>query len=42
MIDLRSLMILALAAAVLFLGYQYYLSRQNVVEINLPSVSIGR
>jgi hypothetical protein len=38
----RNAIILALAAAVSILGYLYYQSRQNVVEIKLPSVTISK
>ena len=38
----QNTIIVILAMAVLALGYFYYQSRQNVVEIKLPSVKIER
>lgn len=42
MTDARTMIIGMLAVAVVVLGYFYYQSRQNVVEIKLPSVSIQK
>lgn len=42
MIDTRNMIIVLLAIAAAVLGYFYYQSRQNVVEIKLPSVSIQK
>ncbi len=42
MINSRNTIILVLAAAVVTLGYLYYQSRQNVIEVKLPSVTIGK
>ena len=42
MASTQNFVIAALAIAVLTLGYFYYQSRQNVVEIKLPSVKIER
>jgi hypothetical protein len=42
MTDTRNLIIAVLAIAVAALGYLFYQSRQNVVEIKLPSVSIQK
>lgn len=38
----RNTIILALSLAILAIGYLYYQSRQSVVEIKLPSVSVGK
>lgn len=38
----RNAIIAILAAAVATLGYLYYQSRQNVIEIKLPSVKIEK
>ena len=38
----QTMVITVLAIAVLALGYSYYQSRQNVVEIKLPSIKIER
>ena len=38
----QNTIIVVLAIAVMTLGYLYYQSRQNVVEIKLPSVKIER
>ena len=38
----KILIITVLAMAVLALGYFYYQSRQNVVEIKLPSIKIEK
>ena len=38
----RNSVIVILAIAVAALGYYYYQSRQNVVEIKLPSVKIEK
>jgi hypothetical protein len=40
--DTRNLIIAVLAAATAVLGYFYYQSRQNVVEIKLPKITIDR
>lgn len=42
MTDSRNMIIAVLAIAASLLGYYYYQSRQNVVEIKLPSVSIQK
>lgn len=42
MLDIRNTTIAVLALAAVLLGYFYYQSRQNVVEIKLPSVSIQK
>ena len=42
MVSTQNFVIAALAIAVLTLEYFYYQSRQNVVEIKLPSVKIER
>ena len=42
MIDTRNTTIAVLLLAAALLGYFYYQSRQNVVEIKLPSVSIQK
>ena len=42
MASTQNIVIAALAIAVLTLSYFYYQSRQNVVEIKLPSVKIER
>ena len=42
MTDTRNLIIAALALATAALGYFYYQSRQNVVEIQLPKITIDR
>lgn len=42
MADTRTMIIAALLVATAVLGYFYYQSRQNVVEIKLPSVSIEK
>jgi hypothetical protein len=36
----RNIVILALAIGLVTLGYFYYESRQNVIEINLPRVTV--
>jgi hypothetical protein len=38
----RNAIILILTLALVTLGYFYYQSRQSVVEIKLPSVTIGK
>ena len=38
----QNFIIAVLAIAVLAVGYFYYQSRQNVVEIKLPSIKIER
>ena len=38
----RNAIIAILAVAVATLGYLYYQSRQNVIEIKLPSVKIEK
>jgi hypothetical protein len=38
----RNTIILVLTVAVVTLGYLYYQSRQSVIEIKLPSVTIGK
>lgn len=38
----RNAIILILSVAALTLGYYYYQSRQNVVEIKLPSIKIEK
>jgi hypothetical protein len=38
--DLKTLLILVLVAAVAVLGYLYYESQQNVVRVDLPGVKI--
>jgi hypothetical protein len=38
----RNAIILALSVAVVTLGYFYYQSRQSVIEIKMPSVTIGK
>ena len=38
----QTMVITVLAIALLTLGYFYYQSRQNVVEIKLPSIKIER
>ena len=38
----RNAVILILSVAVVTLGYFYYQSRQNVVEIKLPSIKIEK
>ena len=38
----RNAIILALSIAVVTLEYFYYQSRQNIVEIKLPSVTVGK
>ncbi|MEQ1648160.1 MAG: hypothetical protein ABL898_06185 [Hyphomicrobiaceae bacterium] len=42
MANSRNTIILVLAISVATLGYFYYQSRQNVIEIKLPSVTIGK
>ena len=42
MISIQNVIIGALAITVLTMAYFYYQSRQNVVEIKLPSVMIER
>ena len=42
MTSIQNITIGALAIAVLAMAYFYYQSRQNVVEIKLPSVKIER
>lgn len=42
MTSIQNIIIGALAIAVLAMAYFYYQSRQNVVEIKLPSVKIER
>ena len=42
MTDTRNILIAALAITATALGYFYYQSRQNVVEIKLPSISIEK
>lgn len=42
MTDTRTIVIVVLAIVTAVLGYFYYQSRQNVVEIKLPSVSIQK
>jgi hypothetical protein len=37
----RNAVVVALAVGVMVLGYLYYQSRQNVVEIKLPSVTVN-
>lgn len=39
MSSMKSLLIGALIVAVIALGYMYYQSRQNTIEIKLPSVT---
>ena len=38
----QNVIIAVLAMAVLALGYFYYQSRQNVIEIKLPSIKIEK
>ena len=38
----RNTIILVLSVAVVALGYFYYQSRQSIIEIKLPSVTIGK
>jgi hypothetical protein len=42
MTDTRNIIIALLAIAAATLGYYYYQSRQNVVEIRLPTVTIDK
>ena len=42
MSGMSNIVIGALAAGVLMLGYLYYQSRQNTIEIKLPSVTIEK
>ena len=42
MTSIQNIIIGALAIAVLAMAYFYYQSRQNVVEIKLPSIKIER
>jgi hypothetical protein len=42
MVISRNAVILVLSVAVATLGYFYYQSRQNVVEIKLPSIKIEK
>ena len=42
MANTQNFIIAALAIAALTCGYLYYQSRQNVVEIKLPSIKIER
>ena len=42
MTDTRNVIIVVLAIAAAAFGYFYYQSRQNVVEIKLPSLSIPK
>ena len=42
MTSIQNIIIGALAIAVLAMAYFYYQSRQNVIEIKLPSVKIER
>ena len=42
MADAKNLIICALTIGVLVLGYVYYQSRQNTIEIRLPTVTIDK
>ena len=42
MTEMRNVVILILAVSTAVLAYFYYQSRQNVIEIKLPSVKIDR
>lgn len=42
MSTMRNSIILILAVSTAVLGYYYYQSRQNVIEIKLPSVKIDQ
>ena len=42
MTDTRNVLIAVLAIAVVVLGYFYYQSRQNTIEIKLPGISIPK
>ena len=42
MADMKNMLVGALIIGVAVLGYPYYQSRQNTVEITLPDVSIQK